>query len=268
MTCYSPLQGYRTRDGDVVWSARKGTDSHITVSCGRCVGCRVSRSRSWALRITHEAKLWPSSWFVTLTYSDPPPGGSLRYRDVQLFLKRLRKAVPTRIRFFCVGEYGSLLSRPHYHLCLFNAELADRKPLSLNSRSFTSRTLESAWGLGYVQVDQLNYSTAAYAARYIFKKISGDQADEHYQVVDADGVVHRVEPEFFRGDSVISAGREFPLPRYYDRLQKRRDPSILEAAREGRESRAMQRDRHWRRLEAASEIALSRLSQSSRSFEL
>lgn len=47
----------------------------------------------------------------------------LSKRDVQLFLKRLRKYVykntRERLRYFIVGEYGPKTYRPHYHLLLF-----------------------------------------------------------------------------------------------------------------------------------------------------
>lgn len=44
--------------------------------------------------------------FVTLTYDEEhlPPDGSLRKRDLQLYLKRLRRRLP--FRFFAAGEYG------------------------------------------------------------------------------------------------------------------------------------------------------------------
>lgn len=47
----------------------------------------------------------------------------LRYKDVQLFLKRLRKHLNKytheTLRYFAVGEYGPLHFRPHFHLLLF-----------------------------------------------------------------------------------------------------------------------------------------------------
>ena len=94
VACYNPLNGYRDASGAIRFSARKGTDAEVTVPCGVCIGCRISRSRMWALRIVHESKLWDRNCFVTLSYDDValPPHGSLRYRDVQLFHKKLRKA--------------------------------------------------------------------------------------------------------------------------------------------------------------------------------
>ncbi len=46
---------------------------------------------------------------------------TLRKRDVQLFLKRLRKnyKYDNHIKYFCCGEYGGKTFRPHYHLIIF-----------------------------------------------------------------------------------------------------------------------------------------------------
>lgn len=48
-----------------------------------------------------------------------PPGAELSKRDIQLFIKRLRKR-NSGIRYFVVGEYGTQKGRPHYHAVIFN----------------------------------------------------------------------------------------------------------------------------------------------------
>ena len=124
MACYSPLSGFYDKSGAVVFSRREGTDVEVTVPCGTCVGCRIARSRMWALRIVHESKLWDRNCFVTLSYAPEhlPAYGSLSYPDVQRFHKRLRFHYG-RFRFFAAGEYGEELSRPHYHVCYFGFSL-------------------------------------------------------------------------------------------------------------------------------------------------
>ena len=49
---------------------------------------------------------------------------TLKRRDVQLFMKRLRDKQPkscAKIKYYCAGEYGGRTRRPHYHLILLNA---------------------------------------------------------------------------------------------------------------------------------------------------
>ena len=260
MACYSPLQGWRDASGLIRFSARKGADVDVTVACGTCVGCRVARSRMWALRIVHESKLWDRNCFVTLTYDDDhlPPYGSLRYRDVQLFHKKLRHL--GKFRFFAVGEYGSELSRPHYHVCYFGAFPRDARRLrSLSEERFVSwESTEWAelWTQGFVHIGELNYQSAAYASGYIFKKLHGDLGASHYKRIDEDGVWHPLEPEFARmsnrpgigadwyhryaadfhaRDFAVHDGKRFPVPKYYDRLLERADPDSLARLKEERE---------------------------------
>lgn len=108
--------------------------------------------------------------FVTLTYKEEPAGGNLEPRDLQLFLKRLRNAIaPTKVRFFAVGEYGENTFRPHYHLSLFG--LSPFSNIGSTIRGATG-IIEDAWGLGYVDVAELNEKTTQYVAGYVVKKFT------------------------------------------------------------------------------------------------
>ena len=94
----------------------------ITVRCGHCVECESQRASEWSHRIMDELSLHKEAFFLTLTYNDDliPIDHNLCKRDVQLFIKRLRKHIsPTKIRYFMCGEYGSKNERPHYHLLIF-----------------------------------------------------------------------------------------------------------------------------------------------------
>ena len=101
MPCYHPLTGYLARDANesgkrsIVFDPRKalGTDVVRQVPCGRCIGCRLERSRQWAVRCVHEASCWRDNCFITLTFSDQflPKDGSLDVTYFQKFIKRLRK---------------------------------------------------------------------------------------------------------------------------------------------------------------------------------
>lgn len=110
--------------------------------------------------------------FVTLTYEDTklPEGGNLNPRDLQLFLKRLRKSIaPRRIRFFAVGEYGDQTERAHYHISLFG--MCSNSVVG-SPRVFGVHAIGAAWGLGHVHVGDFNERTASYTAGYTVKKLT------------------------------------------------------------------------------------------------
>jgi len=93
----------------------------MSVPCGKCAFCIKKAIDAWCLRLMHELAVSSSAFFITLTYDDEhlPPGAELSKRDLQLFIKRLRKRNPG-IRYFAVGEYGTEKGRPHYHAVIFN----------------------------------------------------------------------------------------------------------------------------------------------------
>lgn len=192
MACNFPLQAFRSENGSVVVfseRARHGVGSSFKLPCGRCTGCRLERSRQWAIRCLHEASLYEQNSFVTLTYNDEhlPPGGALVYSDFQKFMRRLRKRfAPRKIRFFMAGEYGDERRRPHFHVCLFNCAFSDRvyfKRTASGSKIYTSKVLSSLWvdrvscSMGHSSVGDVTFESAAYVARYIMKKILGRGVD-------------------------------------------------------------------------------------------
>src|SRR4051812_44934530 len=102
MPCYYPQSAYRTSTGSVTFSrAASLSGEKFDLPCGQCIGCRLERSRQWAMRLVHEKKLHSHSSFITLTYDDKnlPLGGTLIKRDFQLFMKRLRKCQSNPLRF-------------------------------------------------------------------------------------------------------------------------------------------------------------------------
>lgn len=136
--------------------------SAVPCPCGQCMPCRINRRRVWTLRILLESFMHQYSTFLTLTYAPEhiPSGGTLVPRDVQLFLKRLRKSVPVKLRYFFVGEYGDLTERPHYHAALFGLP-----PTALDIVSL-------AWPLGHVMLGDLTPNSARYVAGYVTKKMT------------------------------------------------------------------------------------------------
>lgn len=104
--------------------------------------------------------------FVTLTYDQEhlPNDGCLQPRDMQLFMKRLRKSVsPIRFRYYLAGEYGEKNRRPHYHLCLFG--------LGIQHES----AIQNCWDKGFIHIGTLTDQSAGYVAGYVTKKMTSNE---------------------------------------------------------------------------------------------
>lgn len=155
----------------------KNKDNFLWIPCGKCLACRISHANDWATRCILESKQYKNNCFITLSYNPEnlPKNGTLVKRDVQLFLKRLRKAHPnTTIRYFLCGEYGDKTLRAHYHIGLFNYKPSDlkfRKFNKCNQPLYTSKNIAKIWGKGFIIVGELNTASAGYIARYTQKKI-------------------------------------------------------------------------------------------------
>lgn len=112
----------------VVPSTGEQIPATMQVPCNHCSLCRKKKQRQLASRAKLECQQHDYlPFFVTLTYDDDhlPKNGNLCYRDVQLFLKRLRimlvreKQWQDSFRYFVAGEYGSKTHRAHYHILLY-----------------------------------------------------------------------------------------------------------------------------------------------------
>jgi hypothetical protein len=176
MSCFKPISGYMStlvRGGKIIgknFTTHKPSNGYpfhaAQVPCGYCIGCRLEKSRQWALRCTHEAKMHKQNCFITLTFNPESLAKrarkSLDVREFQLFMKKLRQHIyrsslrafkarhstslrrgPRRlsvgpivrkalrkkasVRFYHCGEYGAKYGRPHYHACLFGYNFPDKK---------------------------------------------------------------------------------------------------------------------------------------------
>ena len=287
MACYHPLNGYRAqKGGGIAFSHRDGwKDRPMQVACGQCLGCRLERQRSWATRILHEASLHDENCFLTLTYDDThlPEDRSLSKRDLQLFLKRLRKRQDGKIRYYAVGEYGGRYGRPHYHLCLFGYDPADKRYLSTRAghKVFVSEEVQRTWPLGMHEVGSLTASSAKYVAGYVLKKVRNAPGCVTVSVVDSDsGEVFAVAPEFatmsrrpgigrgwiekfhediYPGAEVVVDGKPFKAPEYYTRLLAEKDPELVEGLKVERRKRRKRVDETPERLAVREKVAEANL---------
>lgn len=298
MACNNPIPAFRCQDNSVVL----GTASHIKmpiirafhVPCGVCQGCRLERSRQWAVRCIHEASLYDRNCFITLTYNDDniPDCEELKYKHFQLFMRKLRRLTGKKVRFYMAGEYGSANERPHYHACLFGHDFDDKKVFKktkAGSIIYTSKILDSLWSLGrgknkrnlgFATCGDVTFDSAAYVARYIMKKQLGRGFDLEY--IDKEtGEVHKKEKEFnrmslkpgigyewykkfksdvFPHDICVVRGRECKPPKYYFAKLKKSDSKEYDRICGIRERRANRNrlDNTKERLAVKEEVLIAR----------
>jgi len=283
MACYKPLTAYQCSDRSIIWREIPGADVVRTLSlpCGQCVGCRLERSRQWAVRCMHEAQMHTSNCFITLTYAPEyireAKDLSLNYEHFQLFMKRLRKRFTGKtIRFYMAGEYGELRDRPHFHACIFGLDFEDKKFLKrteTGSHLYTSKILEELWPYGFSSVGAVNFESAAYVARYIMKKVNGKprltadgnyiDPEQHYEYCDLEtGELIKRNPEFnkmslkpgigqawfdkymsdvYTTDSVVVRGKKCRPPRFYDNKFKELFPEVFDGVQFAREQEGRSR---------------------------
>jgi len=229
----------------------------MIVPCGMCVGCRIDKSRQWAIRCTHEAKFHERNCFLTLTYRDEnlPSDLSLSKEHLQQFFRALRYE-QGKFRYFAVGEY-SKDNRPHYHIILFGLDftcedpIQNRKLHSHNDRGnhmFISPVITKIWPYGFHIIGGFNYATAAYTARYVMKKQLGKNSQQRSAYTRFQGDSSwQVQPEFclmsrrpgigsqwfekyhkdaFPSDFLVVSGKKHPVPRFYlDKLKVQNEPT-------------------------------------------
>lgn len=172
------------------------------VPCGKCVECVDRKQKDMLQVFLNVSRRYGDIVFATFTYSDEflprmfsvwdyESGSvvdqgfskdlfhidefndvferpSLRRKDWRLWLKRARVAYERKhghkldFVYACIGEYGKLHQRPHYHCLFFGASLQDIEELC------------SSWNLGYhfceyVNKNQSYTAVCRYMAKYLYK---------------------------------------------------------------------------------------------------
>jgi len=247
------------------------------------------------MRQMDEAQMHGDNCFVTLTY-DPehcPDDWSLKKRDLQLFLKRLRKDARCRVRFYGCGEYGEQYLRPHYHVNLFGLDFPDKRLFSVRdgNRLYTSEWLFRLWPYGHSLIGALTFDSAAYVARYVMKKVTGPAAEDAYWRGDPEtGECWRVEPEWntmsrrpgigyawyqrYRSDCYPSdvrhvRGQACKPPKYYDKQLAIEDPTVYDLlkARRVRQQKLNAADNTLDRLAVKEKVKKAAIRQLKRQVE-
>jgi len=257
MGCNDPLSGWKSKEKTALGKRAVTFDIHeacidlpVNVRCGQCNGCRLDKTREWALRCTHEAELHEDNSFVTLTYDDehlPLNNGipTLRKQDFVLFMKRLRKKRDHRISFFQCGEYGEL-GRPHHHALLFNCGFADRY-LWRRSGShplYRSEELETLWKGGQCEIGEIGFDSAAYVAGYTMKlkqNLKPGQEREYLTMsrrpaIGKQWIEKNMKDVYPRDEVITRPGNKNKPPRYYDQQLEKLNPQLLKTIQANRQA--------------------------------
>lgn len=283
---FSQLSGKQLRYEDLMYNPKV-----MLIPCGQCIGCRIRQREDWTTRIELEARDYPKEevWFITLTYDDDhvpgmivktgeimrkvqytwKPGEKrpssvqiLLYEDIQKFLKRLRKAYKSKLRYFVAGEYGEQTARPHYHMILYGWKPTDLENLYKihHNGYYTSKWLAELWGMGQIQIAQAVPETYRYVAGYVTKKmyeIDGKKANVYYELGQTkpfacmslkpglgDNYYQEHKAEIWRqGYIQCTNGKKAQIPRYYEKQMEAENPERLWRIKQNRQKNAMEQKR-------------------------
>lgn len=275
MACHHPKPAYLSSEGKVTFVRHEkalGNSAFIHIRCGMCLGCKADHARDWSIRCYHEAQHHDRNCFITPTY-DPehlPPHGTLNKSDLQKFFRRLRKT-GLKFRYFACGEYGEKKGRPHYHVVMFGYRPHQKTLRRVSKKGhpqYLSKIFTDCWPHGEVTWGEFHPSAASYVASYTADKLKSfafdtpdpDTGLRPYEVMDRDGVIWNLQPEFqlqslkpaigkewleknwrevFPADSVAMNGREFPPPRYYYQWLAENQPDVFEIVQANRKKKSM-----------------------------
>lgn len=229
MPCWSPitLKQFKRYEGVL----GKGSKSVMqTVPCGRCLPCLQRKRSDWTIRILKEEQMAKSSYFVTLTYDEYnvplTDNGNLTLdkKHLQDYIKRVRSTGNNNyLRYFAVGEYGSLDWRPHYHLLVFNGFVED---------------LNNKWEFGIKDFGEVNQASIHYVTKYMVQDVH--QEIEWYDMQKPFRLMSKGLGKDYARDIkdycrdnhtniiVLPGGRKAVLPRYIaDKVLREEDKQII-----------------------------------------
>lgn len=261
----------------------------VYLPCRKCYGCREDSAKMWTDRLMLELQNHDDAWFVTLTYDDDhlpmcflpnedgvvPDMPTLRKKDVQDFMKRLRKYFSDRkdlypdvhIMYYLAGEYGGETKRPHYHAIIYGLPLTDLVDWKRRSGFvyYSSKFLEDTWQNGFVSVSKVNRTTAAYTCRYVMKKAMGDDAqvyldsgrEPEFQLMSKRPAIARTwydqnvagrQDDFYVNSVHYLTGPDaepisFSIPRYFDVLTEKENADILVSVKKKRKKLGVSRQK-------------------------
>jgi len=247
----------------------------------------------------HEKRMHQNSAFLTLTYDNkhlPHTDGGLPtlvLRDLQLFMKRLRKhyeisnngSRSSSVRFFACGEYGETTYRPHYHVLLLSHTFNDLRVQTTGSEYnlYSSNTLSKLWTAGNSVIGDVTFESCAYTARYCMKKLKpsnpkykyfySGRTPEFITMSRRPGIggtyYDNYKGEMYTHDNVIVNGVPSSLPRYYDNRYSADSPTCaarLELLKIARRRKIDRRDNSNRRRVTKELVAMAKLKTKGRTL--
>lgn len=250
------------------------------IPCKKCWACQLNYSAEWATRIMLEAKQHEFNYWLTLTYdeehlpiaeeikyngvtytNDGTWEGTLYDKDIKKFINSLRQKYHRLghdgIKYFYCGEYGTKTQRPHYHIILLNCPLDLTQfydcHVDTNYKAhWKSNEIETYWKEGMIDICELEWSDAAYTARYCTKKLNTKSKEwycengkypEYVQMSKGIGFKYLKDHlnEIYETDEIImrtvkgNIGSSKP-PKAFDRKLEQWDPEMLEIIKESRKA--------------------------------
>ena len=251
MTCRAPLEAARrkgSKDKPIVYKRGRRPKTlaeayeALELPCGQCASCLLEYSRTWAVRLAHEAAYWEEfhgrySIFLTLTYDDDhvPYGGQLVKSHAVDFLKRLRyhanedcqnvfgdDAPLVQFRYYMIGEYGSQcpdhgvidcpccgpVQRPHYHAVIFGWTPPDKEMVGVRDGEsvYTSKLIEKAWSKDKVPIGFHEFGSVTFeSCAYVTRYIMKKQKGDNAKVLSH---YTRYIPQL---DTLIELPKEFAI---------------------------------------------------------
>lgn len=147
-------------------------DDGTEVACRKCWQCKRNRVNDLVGRCIAESKYAKQTYAVTLTYANDAGVNavSLVYKNVQDFMKRLRKRY--KVRYICAGEYGTAKGRAHWHIILFFKGEAPKIEQDV-------RVNWEYWTHGFSYFQQPDWKGFQYVLKYVLKDTDLDSADSH-----------------------------------------------------------------------------------------
>lgn len=196
-----------------------------------------------------------------------------------------------KIRCMHVGEYGSKHSRPHHHAILHGFQFPDLQPIYEKGQTYyTSEILSKLWPFGIHRIGECTYQSCAYVARYVTKKMNGNNKDEFYEGRKPEYVTYSSRPvlgaNYFKENykEFINTGKisvitdkkyECNIPKSYDNIIKSIDVNAYNEMKEKRINdckndfeKLLKQDRSiYSKLDSQHKIALFILRDYSRVYE-